>query len=44
MLQPAGRHDVCVALRAVPVVEAMATLVIADALIASQAQSHTLWR
>lgn len=44
MLQPAGRHDVCVALRAVPVVEAMATLVIADAFIASQAQSHTLWR
>lgn len=34
-LPPRGRHDVCVALRAVPVVEAMASLVIADALISS---------
>ena len=29
---PAGRHDPCVAMRAVPVVEAMAALVIADAM------------
>lgn len=34
-IPPRGRHDVCVALRAVPVVEAMASLVIADALISS---------
>ena len=29
-LQPRGRHDVCVVLRAVPIVEAMAALVILD--------------
>lgn len=32
-LRPAGRHDPCVAVRAVPVVKAMAALVIADALL-----------
>lgn len=32
-LHPAGRHDPCVAVRAVPVVEAMAALVIADYLL-----------
>lgn len=36
ILQPRGRHDVCVALRAVPVVEAMSCLVIGDMLLASQ--------
>jgi chorismate synthase len=30
-LQPKGRHDACVLPRAVPVVEAMAALVLADA-------------
>ncbi len=30
IIQPKGRHDPCVAMRAVPVVEAMAALVIAD--------------
>ena len=30
-LQPRGRHDVCVVLRALPIVEAMAALVILDA-------------
>lgn len=33
MIEPAGRHDPCVAVRAVPVVKAMAALVIADFLI-----------
>lgn len=32
-LNPAGRHDPCVAVRAVPVVKAMASLVIADFLV-----------
>ncbi|MDE6497034.1 MAG: chorismate synthase [Muribaculaceae bacterium] len=35
-LEPRGRHDVCAAPRAVPVVEALAALVIADALLASR--------
>ena len=30
-LQPRGRHDVCVVPRALPIVEAMAALVILDA-------------
>ena len=33
VLKPAGRHDPCVAVRAVPVVKAMAALVIADAML-----------
>jgi len=33
VLNPAGRHDPCVAVRAVPVVKAMACLVIADAML-----------
>ncbi len=33
VLKPAGRHDPCVAVRAVPVVKAMAALVIADFLV-----------
>ena len=33
MMKPSGRHDPCVAVRAVPVVKAMAALVIADYLI-----------
>ena len=33
MMKPAGRHDPCVAVRAVPVVRAMAALVIADFLL-----------
>lgn len=38
---PVGsRHDPCVAIRGVPVVEAMAALVLADALICSRAVSH----
>lgn len=32
-LQPAGRHDPCVAVRAVPIVKAMAALVVADFLV-----------
>jgi chorismate synthase len=35
-IQTHGRHDPCVAIRAVPVVEAMATLVMADALLSSK--------
>ncbi len=35
-LPPGSRHDPCVAIRAVPVVEAMAALVLADALLASR--------
>jgi chorismate synthase len=34
-----GRHDPCVALRAVPVVEAMAALVLADAMLMHRAQT-----
>ncbi len=33
VLNPAGRHDPCVAVRAVPIVKAMASLVLADFLI-----------
>ncbi len=33
---PSGRHDPCIALRAVPVVEAMTALVLADALLKSR--------
>lgn len=33
VLRPAGRHDPCVAVRAVPVVKAMAALVIADFMV-----------
>ncbi len=33
VLQPAGRHDPCVAVRAVPVVKAMTALVIADFMV-----------
>jgi len=36
-LQPKGRHDPCVVPRAVPVVEAMAALVLADAALAAAA-------
>ncbi len=36
VIPPRGRHDVCVALRAPAVVEAMATLVVADALLTSR--------
>ena len=35
VLNPAGRHDPCVAVRAVHVVKAMAALVIADAMAGS---------
>lgn len=35
VLKPAGRHDPCVAVRAVPVVKAMASLVIADFMLHS---------
>ena len=33
ILKGKGRHDPCVAIRAVPVVEAMATLVLADEML-----------
>ncbi|HUH23272.1 MAG TPA: chorismate synthase, partial [Brevundimonas sp.] len=33
-----GRHDPCVALRGVPVVEAMAAIVLADAMLRHRAQ------
>lgn len=36
-LQPRGRHDVCVVPRAVPVVEAMCSLVLLDALLLNRA-------
>lgn len=35
-LEPRGRHDVCAVRRAVPVVEALASLVMADALLAAR--------
>ena len=37
-LRTKGRHDPCVALRAVPVVEAMAACVLADAYLRHRAQ------
>jgi chorismate synthase len=37
-LRTKGRHDPCVALRGVPVVEAMAACVLADALLRHRAQ------
>jgi chorismate synthase len=39
-LQGKGRHDACVLPRAVPIVEAMATLVITDHLLRQRSQSH----
>jgi len=40
-LRTKGRHDPCVALRGVPVVEAMAACVLADALLRHRAQIAT---
>ena len=40
-LKPAGRHDPCVLPRAVPVVEAMAALVLADMAIAQMGQLYS---
>ena len=37
-LRTKGRHDPCVALRGVPVVEAMAACVLADAMLRHRAQ------
>ena len=39
-LQGKGRHDACVLPRAVPIVEAMATLVLTDHLLRQRCQSH----
>jgi chorismate synthase len=41
ILEAKGRHDPCVVPRAVPIVEAMAALVIIDALMAQQARLQT---
>jgi chorismate synthase len=41
VLEAKGRHDPCVVPRAVPIVEAMAALVIMDALMAQQARNAT---
>jgi chorismate synthase len=41
VLEAKGRHDPCVVPRAVPIVEAMAALVIIDALMAQQARQTT---
>lgn len=41
VLEAKGRHDPCVVPRAVPIVEAMAALVIIDALMAQQARQQT---
>lgn len=38
MLEAKGRHDPCVVPRAVPIVEAMAALVVMDALLAQEAR------
>ena len=40
-IQTHGRHDPCVVPRAVPIVEAMAALVIADHLLVAKAYEHT---
>ena len=39
-LEAAGRHDPCVVLRAVPVVEAMAAIVLADAALLNEREAH----
>jgi chorismate synthase len=39
-LQGKGRHDACVLPRAVPIVEAMATLVITDHLLRQRSSVH----
>jgi len=39
-LKPAGRHDPCVLPRAVPVVESMAALVLADMALAQTARQN----
>ena len=41
VLEAKGRHDPCVVPRAVPIVEAMAALVVIDALIAQRARQQT---
>jgi chorismate synthase len=41
ILEAKGRHDPCVVPRAVPIVEAMAALVVVDALMAQQARQTT---
>lgn len=41
VLEAKGRHDPCVVPRAVPIVEAMAALVVIDALMAQQARQQT---
>ena len=41
VLEAKGRHDPCVVPRAVPIVEAMASLVVIDALMAQQARQQT---
>jgi chorismate synthase len=41
VLQGKGRHDPCVVPRAVPVVEAMAALVLADAALCQEARTST---
>jgi chorismate synthase len=40
VLEATGRHDPCVLPRAVPIVEAMAALVIADALLSPGYTAH----
>jgi len=37
VIKPGGRHDVCIVPRAVPIVEAMAALVVVDHLLRNQA-------
>lgn len=39
-IPPSGRHDPCVAIRAVPVVEAMTALVLADAVLMDRVSRH----
>lgn len=42
VLAARGRHDPCVVPRAVPIVEAMATLVIMDAVLAQHSRQHSM--
>ena len=39
-VRPKGRHDPCVVPRAVPIVEAMAALVLVDAMLLQRARTH----
>ena len=44
LMKTKGRHDPCVAIRAVPIVEAMMALVLMDHLLRDKAQNYLVKR